>query len=118
MVNTISLFLLCPFYAWVVSPSSGIRAGFLECVDRASTVRQFAPGLCGCGSELRRCLHKESVVEGLELLILRRLEPSKGRYKHCRRSSIEEQMLSQVTTVRMTMKKKLWDQKGNLMGNF
>ena len=55
---------------------------------------------------VRRCLHEESVVEGLKLLILRRLEPSKGRYKHYRRSSIEEQMLSQVMTVRMKMKKK------------
>ena len=51
-----------------MSPSSGIRAGFPKCVDRAPTVRQFAPGLCGCGFELRRCLHEESEVEGPELL--------------------------------------------------
>ena len=37
-----------------MSPSSGIRAGFLECGDRVPTVRQFAPGLCGCGFESRR----------------------------------------------------------------
>ena len=47
-----------------MSPSSGIRASFPKCVDRALTVRQFAPRLCGCGFESRRCLHKESVVVG------------------------------------------------------
>ena len=75
---------------------SGIREGFPECVDRAPIVRQFAPGLCGCGCELRRCLHEESEVEGpelLELLILMRLEPSKGRSKRCKRSFVEERML-------------------------
>ena len=101
-----------------MSPSSGIRAGFPECVDRAPTVRQFAPGLCGCGFELRRCLHEESEVEGpelLELLILRRLEPSEDRFKRCRRSSVEERMLPQATKVRKTMKKKS-NRKGKVKG--
>ena len=95
---------------------SGIRAGVPECVDRALTVRQFAPGLCGCGCELRRCLHEESEVEGLqllELLIQRRLEPSEDSFKHFRRSSVEERMLLQVTKVRKMRKKKL-DRKGKV----
>ena len=55
-------------------------------------------------------------MEGLEILILRRLEPSKGRFKHCRRSSVEEQMLPQVKKVRKTMKKKKLDRKGKVKG--
>ena len=57
-------------------------------------------------------------MERLELLILIRLEPFKGKSKHCRRSFVGEQMLLQVTKVRMTMKKKKLDQKGNLTGKF
>ena len=64
--------------------------GFPECVDRVSTVRQFALGLCGCGFESRGCLHEESMVEGLELLILRGLEHSKGKFKHSRRRFVED----------------------------
>ena len=82
-------------------------------------MRQFAPGLCGCGFELRRCLHEENEVEGpqlLELLILRRLEPSEDSFKHCRRSSIEERMLLQATTVRKMRKKKKLDRKGKVKG--
>ena len=101
---------------WVVSPSSGIRAGFPECVDKSPTVRQLALGLCGCGFELRRCLHEESVVEGPELLILRRLEPSRGMFKHCRRRSIDERMLPQAMKVRKTMKKNTLDRKGKAKG--
>ena len=56
--------------------------------------------------QVRRFLHEESMKEGPELLILRRLEPSRGRYKHCKRSFVEEKMLPQVTIVRMTMKRK------------
>ena len=98
---------------------SGIKVGFPECVDRMPIVRQFAPRLCGCGFELRRCLHEESEVEGLELLcllILRRLEPSRDRLMHCRRSSIEEQMLLQTMKVRKTIKKKKLDRKGKVKG--
>ena len=56
--------------------------------------------------------------ELLELLILRRLEPSKFRFKHCKRSFIEEQMLLQVTKVRKIMKKKKWDMKGKEKGKY
>ena len=80
-------------------------------------MRQFAPGLCGCGFELRRCFHEEIEVEGpelLELLILRRLEPFEDRFKHCRRSSIEERMLLQATKVRKMRKKKRLDRKGKV----
>ena len=106
---------------WVVSPSSGIRAGFPECVDRALTVRQFKPGLCGCGFELIRFLHEEREVEGpqlLELLILRRLEPSEDNFKHCRRSFVEERMLLQATKVRKMRKKKKLDRKGKVKVKF
>ena len=102
-----------------MSPSSGIKAGFPKCVDKAPTVRQFAPGMCGSGFELRRCLHEEKEVEGsdlLELLILRRLEPSKGRFKRCKRSSVEEQMLPHATKVRKKMKKNNLDRKGKVKG--
>ena len=75
-------------------PIKWYQRGFPECVDRVSNVRQFALGLCGYGFESRRFLHEESVVEGLQLLILRRLDPSRGRFKLCRRSSVEEKMLS------------------------
>ena len=97
-------------------PSSGIRAGFPECVGRAPTVRQFALGLCGCGFELRRCLHEEREVERLEILILSRLELSKDSFKHCRRSSVEERMLLQATKVRKMRKKKKLDRKGKVKG--
>ena len=82
-------------------------------------MRQFAPGLCGCGFELIRCLHEEREVEGselLELLILRRLEPSKGKFKHCWRSSVEKRMLPQATKVRKIVKKKKLDMKGKVKG--
>ena len=79
-------------------------------------MRQFAPGLCGCGFELRKCLNEESVVEGIELLILRRLEPSKGRFKNCRRRSIEERMLPQARKERKIVKKKKLDMKGKVKG--
>ena len=79
-------------------------------------MRQFAPGLCGCGFESRRFFHEENMVEGLELLILRRLEPSRGRFKHCRWRSVEEQMLPQAMKVRMKMKKKKLDRKGKVKG--
>ena len=79
-------------------------------------MRQFAPRLCGCGFESRRCLHEEIMVEGLELLILRRLEPSKGRFKHCRRRSVEERMLPHAMKVRKTMEKKKSDKKGKAKG--
>ena len=81
-------------------------------------MRQFAPGLCGCGFELRRCLHEESELEELELLILRRLEPSKGRFKRCRRNSVKEQMLFQAMKVRKTMKKRKLDRKGKVKGKY
>ena len=55
-------------------------------------------------------------MEGLKLLILRRLEPSRGRFKHCRRRSVEERMLLQMTKVRKTMKKKKLDRKGKAKG--
>ena len=77
---------------------------------------QFAPGLCGCGFESRRCLQEESMVEGPNLLILRRLEPSKGRFKNYKRISIEEQMFLQATKVRKTMKKKKLEKKGKVKG--
>ena len=89
----IIVILFVNLQGWWWSFISGIRAGFSQCVDRTSTVRQFAPGLCGCGFELRRCLHEESKVEGpqhLGLLILRMLEPSKDSFKHFRRSFVEE----------------------------
>ena len=97
-----------------------LEPGYPECADRVPTVRQFALGLCGCGFDLRRYLHEESEVEGLdllELLILRRLEPSKSRFKHCRRIFVEERMLPQVTKVRKTMKKKKLDRKGKVKGS-
>ena len=68
--------------------------------------------------ELRRFLQEESEVEGPELLILRRLEPSKGRFKHCMRSFVQERMLPQATKVRKTMKKKKLDKKGKVKGMF
>ena len=68
--------------------------------------------------ELRRCLHEKIEVEGPELLILRRLEPSKGRSKHCERSSVEEQMLPQATKVRKIVKKKKLDKRGKVKGKF
>ena len=77
-------------------------------------MRQFARGLCGCGFELRRCLHEESEVEGIELLILMRLQFSKGRFNNFKRNSIEEQMFPQVMKVRKTMKKKKLDRKGKV----
>ena len=55
-------------------------------------------------------------LELLELLILRRLEPFEDRFKHCRRSSIEEQMLLQVTKARNMRKKKKLDRKGKVKG--
>ena len=55
----------------------------------------------------------------MEMLILRRLDPSKGRFKRCRRRSIEEQMLPQaMTTMRKTMKNKKLDKKGKVKGKF
>ena len=51
-------------------------------------------------------------MEGLELLILRRLEPSRGRFKHCRRRPVEDRMLPQVTKVRKEMKKKKLIERG------
>ena len=78
-------------------------------------MRQFAPGLCGCGFKIGRCLHEGSMVEGLELLLLR-LEPSRDKSKHCRRSSVEERMLLQVTKVRKMRKKKKLDRKGKVKG--
>ena len=47
---------------------------------------------------------------------MRRVEPSQGRFKHWKRSSIEEQMLSRETKVRKTMKKKKLDRKGKVKG--
>ena len=52
----------------------------------------------------------------MELLILRRLEPSRGRFKHCRRRFVEERMLWQAMKVRKTMKKKKLDRKGKAKG--
>ena len=52
----------------------------------------------------------------MELLILRRLEPSKGRFKCCRRSSIEERMLLQAKKVRKMRKKKKLDRKRKVRG--
>ena len=52
----------------------------------------------------------------MDLLILRRLEPSKCRFKHCRRSSVDERMLLQATKVRKMRKKKKLDKKGNVKG--
>ena len=53
-------------------------------------------------------------MEETELLILRRLELSKGKFKHCRRNSVEERMLLQATKVRKTMKKRKLDWKGQV----
>ncbi len=80
---------MCSFWSVVLSPSSGIREGFLKYVDRAPNVRQFAQGLCGCGFETRRCLHEGNMLEGIELLLLR-LDPSKDKFKHCKRRSVED----------------------------
>ena len=101
-----------------MSPSSGIRANFPECVDIAPTVSQFTPGLCGCGFELRKFLHEEREVKGPHFFILMRLDPFKDSFKRCRRSSVEEQMLPQATKVRKSMKKKKLDRKGKVKGKF
>ena len=81
-------------------------------------MRQFAPGLCGCGFDSRRCHLEENVVIGIEILILRRLGPSRDKSKHCKRSFIKERMLWHTTKVRKIMKKKKLDKKGKVKGKF